>query len=274
MSFIKLITITFAILLASPFELRAKEKKGTESGGGGDASEERVNQIRSDLLNWLDTEGPKNLLFPYGLTYKMYVTKMKKILAPQKVIIAFIEKDDDINRDLKVSVHGIPKTCRGFVSELNSTPYIICNISRFANTKDSEQYRLIHHEYAGLALIENNVGAASDYRISSQITDFLSKQTELKLAVTKQLPETCKVLWSDLEKATTKTVYFMNKKINHMTGAVEQVANYEYSSVTIIEHNGEKGINILDKSNLLFASNFKNSAMLMSPTHNIQVTCE
>jgi len=42
---------------------------------------------------------------------------------------------------------------------------------------------LIHHEYAGLAGIEKNDGAASDYEISDQLTDFLEKTSVLRLAV-------------------------------------------------------------------------------------------
>ena len=51
------------------------------------------------------------------------------------------------------------------------------------STSESKQYKLIHHEFAGLASIENNEGAASDYAISAQITDYLTQQTVLRLAI-------------------------------------------------------------------------------------------
>jgi hypothetical protein len=159
---------------------------GVIGGGGGDATELRVNEIRSDILEWLNTEGPKGLIFPPALSYGEYVSKMKDILQPKKVIIGFVEKDDSTNDELQVSVNGTPKTCRGFFSRKDQAPHILCNIERFKNTSESEQYKLIHHEYAGLVKVENNEGPASDYALSSQITDFLVKQTVLKLAIKKQ----------------------------------------------------------------------------------------
>jgi hypothetical protein len=50
-------------------------------------------------------------------------------------------------------------------------------------TSEAGQYRLIHHEYAGLARIEKNYGSASDYEFSNQITNYLEHQTVLKLAL-------------------------------------------------------------------------------------------
>ena len=155
-------------------------------GGGGDASELRVNEIRSDLLNWIKDDGAKKLELPSTISYGEYVLAMNDILQPKKVIIGFIEKDDRNDDELKVSVDGKPKTCRGFYSRRDSKPHIICNISRFKNTSESDQYKLIHHEYAGLVNIENNEGAASDYSISSQLTNFLQLTTILKLSVKKQ----------------------------------------------------------------------------------------
>jgi hypothetical protein len=183
MSFKKLLILTCSTLLIS--SAPAFAKKGTESGGGGDASELRVNEIRSDLLNWISNEGAKGLDLPNELSYGEYFSKMTDILQSKKVIIGFVEKDDKNKNELKVSVNGTPKTCRGFISAVDSKPHILCNLSRFKSTSESEQYKLIHHEFAGLVNVENNEGAASDYAISSQITDFLSEQTVLKLAVKK-----------------------------------------------------------------------------------------
>jgi len=255
--------------------LVAAEKKGTESGGGGDPLEERVSQIRSDLLRWIGTEGPKDLLLPYGLTHASYVSKMSSILTPQRVVVAFVEKDDELNGEMKVSVEGVPKTCRGFIAKATSQPHIICNISRFLNTKESDQYRLIHHEFAGLVGIERNRGAASDYRISSQITDFLSKQSVYKLAIKKQLSDKCKMIIADAHGPYSKAVNFLNSKVNPMTGAKEQVAIFKNLEVTIVELEGERGINIVDTSHtLLFASDFKKSTLYMAHDYSVQISCE
>ncbi len=77
----------------------------------------------------------------------------------------------------------MPKTCRGFYSKKNGAPHIICNIARFEDTSDADQYRLIHHEFAGLVSVEKNVGAASDYEISNQITDQLEEYRSVRLPV-------------------------------------------------------------------------------------------
>lgn len=144
---------------------------GGESGGGGDASEARVNEIRSDILGWINKGGASGLKLSIPQTY--YEDEMKKVLQNKAVEISFTES--------KVEVSGKEKTCRGFFEQ--NKPQITCNISRFQNTKEADQYRLIHHEYAGLAMVEKNEGAASDYEISNQITDFLREEKTLKLSV-------------------------------------------------------------------------------------------
>lgn len=163
----------------------AMAKGGSMVGGGGDASEARVDEIRTDILKWINKGGAKALRLPNDLTYAEYESKMTEILQPKKVIINFVEKDDEVNDELKVTVNGMPKTCRGFISNVDFKPHILCNISRFATTTESEQYKLIHHEFSGLVFVENNDGAASDYQVSSQITSFLTRQVVLKLAVKK-----------------------------------------------------------------------------------------
>jgi hypothetical protein len=172
---------TSLILFSAP----SFAKKGTESGGGGDASEARVDEIRSDILNWINNDGARGLILPSDISYGEYLDRMGEILKQQKVIVSFVEQDDENNNELSVIVNGIPKTCRGFISKADSRLHILCNISRFKNTSESEQYKLIHHEFAGLVNLERNEGAASDYVLSNQITDYLSRQTVLKLAVKK-----------------------------------------------------------------------------------------
>lgn len=175
----KLLVLSFSALILS--SVPAFAKMGTESGGGGDASEIRVDEIRADILNWINLDGPRGLVLPGELSYGEYVDKMTAILKEKKVAVEFTDKE--------VKVEGALKTCKGFTSDNNLKHHILCNISRFKNTPDSEQYKLIHHEYAGLVNVERNEGPVSDYVISSQITDFLSSQKVLKLSVKKNQVE-------------------------------------------------------------------------------------
>jgi len=151
---------------------------GGDSGGGGDASEARVDEIRSDILKWINNGGASNLEFPENLSHDVYVSEMKKVLAPKKVVVSFTDK--------AVKVGKAEKTCKGYTDLETNRKNILCNIPRFQSTGESEQYRLIHHEYAGLVNVEKNSGEASDYIISNQLTDFLVEQTVLRLAIKKQ----------------------------------------------------------------------------------------
>jgi hypothetical protein len=168
---------------------QAGEGGGTSVGGGGNATEIRVNEIRADILKWIDEGGAQGLTLPSHLTHSQYVSGMRKVLEPLAVVVVAVTPEQEAaatDDELKVVVEGRSKTCRGFVSRKDRLPHILCSTKRFAETTESDQYRLIHHEYAGLAGIERNVGAASDYEISSQLTDFLVPETVLKLAVKKR----------------------------------------------------------------------------------------
>jgi hypothetical protein len=196
----KLLALSFSALILS--SVPAFAKMGTESGGGGDASEERVNEIRSDILSWINNGGAKGLSLPRELSYGEYVDKMTDILQPKKVVVEFTEKD--------VKVKEALKTCKGFIARTDSKSHILCNISRFKNTSESEQYKLIHHEYAGLVNVENNEEAASDYAVSSQITDFLQTQSVLRLAVKKaknQLNTNSNICISHFQSASANGIY-------------------------------------------------------------------
>jgi hypothetical protein len=219
---------------------------GSMDGGGGDAAEIRVNEIRSDILKWINDGGALGLKLPNEFSYGEYVYRMTDILKAQKVVIGFIEKDDKNNDELKVLVNGTPKTCRGFISAINSRPHILCNISRFEKTSASEQYKLIHHEYAGLVNIENNEGAASDYIVSSQITDFLSQQTVLKLAVKKASSDV------NLEETSISSSYKYSGSNENRLCYVTYSLNTEGEIETHIDHKCYAG----GKISISFNGNF------------------
>ena len=205
MSFIKLMVLFCTTLFISTTPVIAKI--GTESGGGGDASEARVNEIRSDILKWIKNDGAKELVFSNEISYEEYYSKMVYVLQPKKVIISFTEE--------KVIYDNFEKTCKSFVLEQENHMHILCNISRFEKTSDSNQYKLIHHEYAGLVRVEKNDGAASDYKFSSQLTDYLAYETVLKLAVKKVKKAACTVYAKDEDQfylGSYKLIKLLNKK--------------------------------------------------------------
>ena len=63
-TFAVLLGISTMVLMNSGANAKAR---GGDSGGGGDASEVRVNEIRSDILNWINNGGAKNLALPNSL---------------------------------------------------------------------------------------------------------------------------------------------------------------------------------------------------------------
>jgi hypothetical protein len=162
---------------------------GASSGGGGDGvTEMRIDEIRVDILKWLDQAGGTELKLGADLSYLTYRAAMTRLLANHAVVLGSVttaEENATSDPELKVLVGGQPKTCRGFVSARDQRPHILCNVERFKATPESTQYQLIHHEYAGLAQVERNDGASSDYAISSQITEYLVPETVLRLAVKK-----------------------------------------------------------------------------------------
>ena len=161
---------------------------GSESGGGGDGDPGiRVWEIRADILSWIERGGSKGLdLNRANVTLEEYNTEMTKLLQPQFVVIGFVKEDHATIEELQVKVNGNPKACRGFKSTNDKKYHILCNSKELMAETEAGQYRLIHHEYAGLARLEKNDGPASDYEISSQLTDYLKEERVLKLALKKQ----------------------------------------------------------------------------------------
>ena len=147
---------------------------GEKGGNGGDPTEMHFDEIRRDILSWIQKGGYMNLEFPEGVKPLDYATSMLKMLS-DTTVVSFT--------DQSVTVRDKEKTCKNYFE--NQIPNILCNISRFNQASGSEQYRLVHHEFAGLAELESNIGAISAYVFSNQITDFLVPTQVLKLAVSK-----------------------------------------------------------------------------------------
>jgi hypothetical protein len=181
--------LSISILSIAALLIGTSGHAGIKEGGGGDASEMGVDQIRGDILNWIIKGGAAGLKnWPEGLNYDRYIEQMKIYLAPHYVVIGFVstaQEKESSDPELKVVVDGQPKSCRGFVSIHDNLPHVLCNIERYP-TGGADQYRLIHHEFAGLAGIERNIAASSDYWASQQLTEYLMPETVFRLSVTPQ----------------------------------------------------------------------------------------
>ena len=152
----------------------AQAKVGSEGVGGGDVCENRIKIVRDDIQNWIKDGGVS----------KLDLTKSVRATEYSKGMLSYIERtkvrcvsDGDIG--FPVSVEGVPKVCRFEKNEMTSI--ITCDYNKFLATSQSNQYLLIHHEYAGLADVEIPNGSDSDYSISNQIIPLLDNQPTKQL---------------------------------------------------------------------------------------------
>jgi len=221
----KLLKLTPFLILTSlnvlALSSRAAHAGGTSGGGGDAATEMRIDEIRSDILKWISEGGAQGLKLPLSEAYEKYVSKMTNALLPHNVVVSAVTTQQESttpDAEQKVSVDGQAKTCRGFVSVRDQQRHILCNVERFANTSEAGQYQLIHHEYAGLVGVEQNLGASSDYAISSQITAYLTQQTVLKLSVKKRPTRGSQIVcnWNWLKKGGE--IEKIQTVFNHLIG--------------------------------------------------------
>ena len=145
------------------------------AGNGGDACELRIHNIREDLKKWIADGGATHLKLPATLDADAY---------KKKITDAITDAEVSCTSD-KLTLKGAEKTC---LNSVGGAVKITCNRDAFNATQESEQYVLIHHEYAGIAGIEVNAGAASDYLISKQLTSFLKDTVVKKLVIPSQRP--------------------------------------------------------------------------------------
>lgn len=164
-----LLLISTLTLQLFTFSTLANAAKGGMDGGGGDTSEIKVDKIRSILLDWISNHGANNFILPPEITKLEYENKMREILKPKEVIFSFIENSNELNTYNRLLVEGMPKTCKGFISDTDNRKHVICLRNIFESLKEEEQFQLIHHEFAGLIGLEKNEGSASDYFITKQL---------------------------------------------------------------------------------------------------------
>lgn len=151
-------------------------RAGDKTGNGGDLCESRIKLIRDDLGSWISREGYKNLdIIDLSIDLELYRKKMSYALTSRQSISC-------VERIL--AIDGSEKTCVNR-KRSDGTSEITCNIRRFNNLSESDQYVLVHHEYAGLAGIEVNGKDGSVYPLSNQISEFLADVSVKKLAIKK-----------------------------------------------------------------------------------------
>lgn len=156
--------------------------QGSGSTGGGDTGcESRILELRADLDRWVKQGGPKGLNFHGTSTdLEKYSQAMSKVLVKNVVAVSCISPSIGVPEP--ILVYGQPKTCKWSVSAANQK-LIQCNSDRFLRLTTEEQYRLIHHEYAGIAGVEPNNREHSDYTLSNQIGAFLRNQVVQRLSI-------------------------------------------------------------------------------------------
>ena len=150
--------------------------EGTNSGGGGDLCENRIQIIRDDIKSWIVRGGHLSLKLPNGISTQDYEIAM--LYAMNAAKIRCVAPGDN---GYPVQVFGTPKECR--FDKRADLQLITCDINKLLKSLESDQYVLIHHELAGLAGLENPSGDVSTYSISNQITSYLVDQVVKKLAI-------------------------------------------------------------------------------------------
>lgn len=166
------------ILTLSLVTLNAFARGGVDSGGG-DLCEGRIKAVRDDIRGWIVKGGPRSLQLPNGISVDQYSKAML-----EQIKVANIKCVAPGDKGFPVEVYGTPKICRFDRKQTESE--ITCDIQKFQSQAESDQYVLIHHEFAGLAGIERPSRDDSHYGISNQISGYLVSQVIKKLAIKPQ----------------------------------------------------------------------------------------
>jgi len=192
-----------------------------KEGGGGDMCEDRIKVIRDDIQEWIKNNGPKGLSLPSDTRVDQYSQAMLDQISQAQ--IRCVGQGDE---GYPVRFNGIPKVCK---FDLRSEQ-ITCDFAKFNATNESDQYNLIHHEYAGLAQIELPNGADSNYQISNQISAYLVDQVVKKLAVKPRISTTNPgVIRGSIEALRTKCEDSLDEIFNRMKQAEIDSVRYGLS---------------------------------------------
>ncbi len=154
----------------------AKGKMGAGSSGGGDLCEARIKIIREDLKDWINKGGPNGLKLSSSTSVGQYTYGMLDQIERAK--ITCVSSGD---RGYPVNINGTAKVCR--FDRKQNDDQITCDFNKFQSMSESDQYVLIHHEFAGLAGLEIPTGADSNYSISNQMSGYLVNKVVKKLSI-------------------------------------------------------------------------------------------
>jgi hypothetical protein len=158
--------------------------------GGGDLCRDEIEQHRIRVDQWIRSDLARGLDFSIalipGLNYEKYKENMLFFLQPGKVIVTCYS---DLNKLNEIAaIHSIsPETvnlgsgCINYEDEHNVS-HIGCDFQSIMLEKarvqsqpytPDENYKLIHHEFASIAGMEQRMGTSqSDWSLSNQIAEF------------------------------------------------------------------------------------------------------
>jgi len=173
--------IALSIGLTMSPQLASAAQKGGSNGGGGGDMESEFKAIALNIRQWIEGGGSTTLKLPPGVSNKKYKADMLRELKSYSI--------EMVSQDVKYG--GSVKTCvnrrnQRMSDETVVRNRIICNQKLFREMHEFNiegAYRLVHHEFAGAAGLEQNRGPQSDYRISDQISQFLEEQMIRRLPV-------------------------------------------------------------------------------------------
>jgi hypothetical protein len=178
-------------------------------GNGGDSCENRIKNISNDVEAWILKGGSSGLNFQDKNSMKSYNKEMLKAI--KQTVISCTDKTLYIGDAEKTCINKTLDTGKRFIE---------CNFNRFSGTTEDHQYRLIHHEYAGLAGIEVNNGMEeSDYNLSNQVTGFLENVIVKKLTI--KGPDGLESVGSDTSGLRSMFFIKLLQKISHIQNVGE-----------------------------------------------------
>jgi hypothetical protein len=170
--------IRWAVLTAATLALLASAPgfAGPRDSGGGDLCEDRIKIVRDDIKAWIQKGGPQGLTLPRDVSISQYSELMLEQINSAK--IRCVGPND---AGFPVQVNDTPKVCRFERGSFKSV--IVCDFDKFNSLAESDQYILVHHEFAGLANIEIPNGSDSNYEVSNQLSGYLKDELVKKLAI-------------------------------------------------------------------------------------------
>lgn len=223
-----------SLLLLASLLLSFNVLAGQDKGNGGDTCERIMRNITNDIELWLLKDEFKGIKLLNSITEDQYKEEM--LYAIKRSILSCTTD--------KIFVGTAEKTCKNFEDKAGNIQ-VICNFGRFTKTEDEEKYKLMHHEFAGVAGFETNNGnEKSNYTISNQISEFLQVKEILFLGIKKVTANKC-----DNSGVKYENVSYVDKNEQY---EIQSMAKFlrstgDFKSVTICESSEYNFILVEDK---------------------------